>query len=433
MKIRAPIALSLLAACLLSGCASTGSSSFRDMSTAYREVLETYANDNILLNIVRSSQHMPMSFLDMPSVVGSGNVSAGAMVGATIISATPSSVPGFFTGAIGSSAAPSASLSVNNGFNFTQSSLDNSSFMVSFLSDLKPEAIDSLMNSDSGPKSILYSLVVEFIEVRDSNNKLIEKFTNNPASPDYARFQGALYRLIDAGLSTEVVVDKQVLSAPMDVDTLNKNMTAMVAAYALPGTAVVPADTPINGKPAFQLVRINQQTRMCINRRTSEKVIDDQFTDAAFCSSAQGGIAHRAVNTNSKKSDTKTPAVDNKKTLVIKLRSTRNVFDFLGQLLNLQTGPDPKVIRVKNSDMFEYNPDTITAPMDETNSAPLFIVEKNKASSKPITSVSYRGNTYSIPSESNGATNMVMVILSEILTLNKVPGSIPASPAVLIK
>lgn len=425
--------ISLIAACGLTGCVATGSSSFRDMSTAYRDVLETYANDNILLNIVRSSQHMPMSFLDMPSVVGSGSVSAGAMLGATIMSATPNSVPGFFSGAIGSSAAPSASLSVNNGFNFTQSSLDNSAFMVSFLSDLKPEAIDSLMNSDSGPKSILYSLIVEYIEVRDSKNKTIEKFNNNPYSPDYPKFQDALYTLIDAGLSTEVVIDKQVLSAPMDVDTLNKNMTAMVAAYALPGTAVVPADSQINGKPAFQLVRINQETRMCINRKPSETEIDNQFTDAAFCNATQGGIAHRATNTKPVNNETKKSTPDNKKTLVIKLRSTRNVFNFLGMLVNLQSQTDPKIIRVKNSDMFELDRSVLKAPMDETNSAPLFLVEKNKNTSQPITSVTYRGQTYSIPSKDNGATNMVMVILSEILTLNKVPGSIPASPAVLIK
>lgn len=433
MKIRTPLVLSLLTACFLSGCTATGSSSFRDMSTAYREVLESYANDNMLLNIVRSSKRMPMSFLDMPSVVGSGNVSASAMLGATITSVSPSSLPGFFSGAVGSSAAPSATLSVNNGFNFTQSSLDNSSFMVSFLSDLKPEAIDSLMNSDTGPKSILYSLVVEYIEVRDSKNKTLEKFVNNPHSPEYEKFQKALYTLIDAGLSTEVVMEKQVLSAPMDIDTLNKNMQAMVAAYALPGTAVIPADTPVNGKPAFQLVRVNQQTRMCITRNESQLLIDSEFTDAAFCHNATGGIAHRAVSVKPTKKDDKKDSVDNKKTLVIKLRSTRNIFDFLGQILHLQNGSHPRTIRVKNSDLFAIDKASLVAPMDETNSAPLFLVEKNKQTGKPITSISYQGDYYAIPSENNGATNMVLVILSEILTLNKVPGSIPPSPAVLIK
>lgn len=69
-------AVPILLVSLITGCAGlTNSTSFREMSSAYRDVLEQYSNDNILLNIVRSSQSMPVSFLDMPSVMGSGAVS----------------------------------------------------------------------------------------------------------------------------------------------------------------------------------------------------------------------------------------------------------------------------------------------------------------------------------------------------------------------
>jgi hypothetical protein len=45
----------LLLISVLSGCAGlTNSTSFREMSSAYREVLEQYSNDNVLLNIVRA-------------------------------------------------------------------------------------------------------------------------------------------------------------------------------------------------------------------------------------------------------------------------------------------------------------------------------------------------------------------------------------------
>jgi hypothetical protein len=418
---------------LLSGCAPTGEINFKNMSSAYRDVLESYANDNILLNIVRSSQHMPMTFLDMPSVVGSGNVTSYAAITPTIWSQAPSSVTGFFSGGIGSTVAPTVSLQVNSGFNFTQSSLDNSAFMASFLSDIKPDAIDSLTNNDAGPKSVLYTLVIEFIEVRDNKNKVLAKYNNNPYDPEYPKFQQALYRLIDAGLSTEIVMNKQVLSAPMDADTMNKNMRALVASAALPGAVVMPADTSINGKPALQLVRIMPETRMCINKDVSNKLIDAKLTEEAFCSSENGGIAHRAnkIKDHSKKKIGSND--ESKKTLVIKLRSTRNVFDFLGMVVNLQNRPDPVILKIKNSDLFETDPSAIDAPMDEKNAAPLFIVEKNKSTSSPITSIQYRGQTYSIPSENNGATNMVIVLLSELLTLNKVPGSIPPSPSVLIK
>ena len=56
----------------LTGCTGINSSSFSDMSTAYRQIVENYSNENILLNIVRSSKNMPLSFLDIPSVIGTG-------------------------------------------------------------------------------------------------------------------------------------------------------------------------------------------------------------------------------------------------------------------------------------------------------------------------------------------------------------------------
>ena len=66
---------------------------------------------------------------------------------------------------------------------------------------------------------------------------------------------------------------------------------------------------------------------------------------------------------------------------------------------------------------------------------PLFVVKKGASSSDSLLSVTYQGETYSIPRENNNDsnTNQVLVMLSQMLTLTKVPGSIPLSPAVLIK
>ncbi len=428
-KTRAAI---LASALLISGCSMSGSTSFRDMSSSYRDVLEGYANDNILINVVRASQHLPMTFLDMPSVIGTGSIGANVGVSADIASLQPNSVPGFFSAAPGSSYAPSVSMSVNNSFNFTQSSLDNSSFMVSFLSDIRPEAIDSLTNNSVGPKSILYSLVIDYIELRDINNKVVKKWVNDPYSPDYRNFQQALYRLIDSGLSTEVVLQKQVLSAPMSAESVNKNLEALVAAYALPGTTVLPAKG-LDGKPAFQLVRITPTTRMCLTHVPDEAVLEEMFTDAAFCGNGDAGLTDRATTSTNKSTTPQKVSPDDKKTLVIKLRSTRNVFDFLGSVVALQTGPQKKVIEIKNSDLFQIDRRYLMDESSNEGAFPLFVVEKNTPSRKPLVSVKYRGDTYSIPEQNAGASRQVLVLLSEILTLNKVPGSIPPSPSVLIK
>jgi hypothetical protein len=111
------------------------------MSAAYREVVESYSNDNILINVVRASQKMPVSFLDIPSIMGTGNVSASAGVSSTVYSANPGSFAGFlqpWSGAVGlANYIPNASMSVSGGYTFTQSSLDNATFMKPFLSAIK--------------------------------------------------------------------------------------------------------------------------------------------------------------------------------------------------------------------------------------------------------------------------------------------------------
>jgi hypothetical protein len=60
-------------------------------------------------------------------------------------------------------------------------------------------------------------------------------------------------------------------------------------------------------------------------------------------------------------------------------------------------------------------------------------VDKNGSTSKSISVVNYAGSTYSVPRDSASWTKDVLVTLTELLTLTKVPGAIPASPAVLIK
>jgi len=416
---------------LLSGCAPTGSSSFRDMSAAYRDVLESYANDNVLLNIVRSSKNMPVSFLDMPSVIGTGSVGVNAGIGGTVLSKAPSSVAGFFSAdptAGLSSFGPSVGLSVNSSFNFTQSSLDNSQFMTSFLSDIRPEVVASLTNNQVGPKSILYSLVIDTIELRDKNNVVISKFFNNPYLPNYGEFQKALYRLIEAGLSTEIVMEKLVVSAPMSADALNRNLVAAVAAQSQPGTMIMPIKT--GGVTQYQVVRMMPSTRMCLNKQAEQNVLGQTFAESAFCNSEAVGILPKKALEPAAAEALRTAGVGKDSRLVIKLRSTRNVFDFLGTLVKLQNGDPARQIKVMNSDAIALNPSLIN---DRSSAIPLFIVNKDRSVGKSLTSVTYQNETYTVPSDSNSYTREVLTLLSQLLTLNKVPGSIPASPAVLIK
>lgn len=417
---------------LLSGCGLTGSTSFQAMSTAYREVLEDYANDNILINVVRASEQLPMSFLDMPSVVGSGSVGASVGILGNMMSVNPSSVSGFFssTSAIdGTYYSPSVGYSVNNNFNFTQSSLDNESFMQSFLSDLTPEAIYSLTNNSAGPKSILFSLVIENIQIRDDEGNVIEHWDNDPTSLKYPEFQRTLYRLIDSGLRTELVSQKEVLSGPVDLDSVTQNLDKFSFFYSMPDVKLVPVDKK-HGARLYEYVRFTPDIRLCLIKNKRENILEKQFSDAAFCNPhyKNSDIPNNIIG------DLSEPGVsqDGKHTLAIKLRSPRNIYSFLGVIVSLQMQPNSKFIKVKNSDLFDVKPSMVHDLNDDESSVPLFVVFKNNQSISPIAMVNYRDNVYSIPADRTSRSREVLVLLSEILTLSKVPGSIPVSPTVLL-
>lgn len=414
-------AVPLLLVSLLAGCGGlTNSTSFREMSSAYRDVLEQYSNDNILLNIVRSSQSMPVSFLDMPSVMGSGAVSNQVQFGPTIYGVAPgSSVAGFFTPAAQSSYAAGVTLGVNNSFNFTQSSLDNSSFMVSFLSDMKPSVIASLSNSQLATRDVLYSLAIESVEVQDAKGVTLMKVVNDPYTPKFTDFQKTLFNLVRAGITVEQVEKMMPISAPMDAEAVNRNLQGIATATTVPMTGLMPVKLPGGGN-GFQVMRMMPpEARICLQEKAADDALSFRVSSAAYCKSSSASGAQAAGGKQ-------------EVTLIIKLRSVRNVFEFLGALVNIQNSAEPRVVKIVDSSRVTAN-----SSMSEimAQAKPLFLVKKGVDSGNALMSVKYQGTNYYVPKDDGDAsyTNQVLVLLSQMLTLTKVPGSIPVSPAVLIK
>lgn len=217
----------IVSSLFLSGCSSINSSNFKDMSSAYRGVIEQYANDNILLNIVRTSKNMPMSFLDIPSVVGSGNLVGSANLSSSVLSSDPTTVSGFLSARAGSSNtsySPSVGMSISNGFTFTQASLDNSQFMQAFLKEVPLNTINFRGTEANLPKSVLYSLLIDTVQVRSANNEIVATWKNDPTAPAYHEFQSVLYLLVDLGLKTEVKTSSESVGPPISEQDFIKNM-----------------------------------------------------------------------------------------------------------------------------------------------------------------------------------------------------------------
>ena len=76
--------LALSAVGILTSCTTPVTPDFTEMSANYAGILEQYQLNSILINIIRASNERPLSFLDIPSINGSGNVSTSPNLSASL-------------------------------------------------------------------------------------------------------------------------------------------------------------------------------------------------------------------------------------------------------------------------------------------------------------------------------------------------------------
>jgi len=421
MKITTLIAISILG--LTSGCTSINSTSFSNMSAAYREVVESYSNDNILLNIVRSSKNMPLSFLDIPSVIGTGNVLSTA--GLTSYQAgVPSSAlpPTSTTGNVG--------LTVNNGFTFTQASLDNAQFMQSFLKEIPLSVLGFKGTERLLPRAVSYTLLIESIELR-SNNSIVHRYSNDPLDPNYQDFQNLLYLLIEAGLTVENKLVKTPLGPPLEEKLLTKSLESWGSTTVdnLAKGIISFEKVNVRNKDAYQLVRNDFRPRVCVNEVRAKELLGNLLSSEAYCTDSPKYPKTDINFPNIIQTFTKFYPKAKNMGLVIGIRSPGNVFDYLGAVLNAQLMNDgSKMVMIKPStSVFDsYNE-------RYKNAQPLFKIYRNQSVTNPVATVKYKGLTYSIADDDDSYSKDVMEFMSTLVTVAKIPGAIPPSPAVIVR
>jgi uncharacterized protein YceK len=413
----------LLILVALSGCTTINKNSFQSLSSGYREVVEQYSNENILINIVRASKNMPMSFLDIPSVIGTGAVTADISASGSYASANPASIPGFFSSGAASTFTSGLGLSVNNGFTFTQASLDNAEFMGAFLKDISLDTVVFRGTESQLPKAVLYSLLIDSIEVRAQNNNQVKQFINNPLDPEYDQFQRLLYLMIDLGLS----VEKTEVVTPVGPPVSSQELTASFGMWS--STFAYDKDhqlslKKLDRKDAYQLVKTQMVSRPCINKYRAEEILGSVVSPVAFCvDSAQ---MPKSLDDHSDTIKQFSASWKNAKELTfsVKLRSPGNVFDYLGNVLLEQYEDPPHIVMIKAPTSMIKRKGVVL---------PLLQIYKNTSISNPAYSVSYKGATYTISDDDDSYTKPVLEFMSSLITLSKIPGAVPASPAVLVR
>ena len=420
----------LLLSAILSGCASVAPD-FSDMSQSYQKSIEKYQNNNFLLNIVRSSKEMPLSFIDIPSVIGTGNISETAGLSAYIYSASAGSgLSGLFTAAGSSVAAssinPTLSLSLGRSFNFTQSSLANAQFQKEFLSIIPIETINFFARHHIPPE-LIFSLTVDSIEVSkpDGTTKV---FFNNPTSPNFAEFQTLIRHLIDYGLTTEIIKTENALGPALDVKKLGPTIGQTILQYV--GSKNT---NKLDLKPAseknpdlYQFTQEVTTARLCFAAYKNIQAVKREFGESMLCQNPLGTTKQKIERLGI--TGTLSPNKD-KTSLAFKIRSNRDVYHFLGEVLIAQIQAMPRMTYLEPTAISNQQKKSLNEEQ-----IPLLVINKNPPlGTKSIATIDYDGDTYSIPAENNGYSALVIDVLSQFLNLNKIPGSIPASPSVLVK
>lgn len=420
MRIKTISSIALIGA--LSGCTGINSSSFGDMSTAYRQVVENYSNENILLNIVRSSKNMPLSFLDIPSVIGTGNVMANAGASTTQSAGTQVTPPSVTTGSLG--------LSVNNGFTFTQASLDNAQFLQSFLKEIPLGVLGVKGTERLLPRAVSYTLLIESIELR-KNNQSLRRFNNDPLDPNYKDFQNILYLLIESGLTIENTTVKTPLGPPVEPAVLSRSLDAWGSSTVDNLAKGILSFDKINknGRELYQLVRNDQRSRVCVNKFRTQELLGDLVSQDSYCQDSPRFAKSSVEYANTiKEFISYYPDAKNLE-FVIGIRSPGNVFDFLGAVLNAQYESDgsKEVFLQPSQSVFDSYNKRYKKPI------PLFKVYKNAGNIDAAASVKYKGITYSVADNDDSYTKDVMEFMATLVTIAKIPGAIPASPAVIVR
>jgi hypothetical protein len=365
---------------LMSGCTAINSVSFHNMSTSYRDLVEQHNNDNILVNIVRSSKTLPMSFMDISSVYGNGSVSPNMSMGGTYYPVNTQSFGGSFISQPGAYTNTSIGINVSNGFTFTQNSLDNMQFMRAFLNPLGKEFLEFRGTTEFIPKELYLTLLMGGIELNSEDGAKSIKLINNPLDPNFERFQGFLEMLIDAQLQLEEIPSKQL--------------------------------------------REPRELRLCVNRYAAKELFGDFMSPMEYCAKSNKVAVNKKDYQKELSFLNSIRDGSNKFSFTFQIRSLGNIFDYLGLVLRAQNSDKaPYVVTIQQSAQ------RMLLSNSTANRVPLFIVQKNKWTSNPISAIDYRNDSYAIEDEDITFTKQVIEFLSILITLSKASGMYQQGPS----
>lgn len=387
---------------VLSGCESAVN--FSGFSAGYDKAMEKSANQNLFLNIIRSAYKKPSHFNTVSGVSGTSTL------------ASPS---GFLSlpfdqifslsrnGAAGSFSTPSFSQTST----VSISPLNTAEFLAGLLTQIEPSTIE-FYASQNVPKELLFLLIVDKISA--VKNGKTEVFINNPTHTSYKKFDEIIQGLLEMGLTTETVVGLSksgpVLSRQQAKDP------SRISLVVNSGMVLNPVKGS-NGEK-YQMFVPYKYSRFCFSKASKDL---SNLPPTMHCGNNSSMQNSQSISLgNGKHKLAKYKGV----TLNITTRSSKGIFDYLGQLAYQQVEKGIETpVRLVTEEAKKYN-------YQNTGDA-IFVVRKNNTKNSDVVSVTMNGDSFSIPYENQGFSSHVLSLAMDMLNLNKTLNSLPPANTII--
>jgi hypothetical protein len=385
----------------LGGCASI-SPDVGDMTRAYAESVEKHERNQILKNLLRAGDGVPMSFTTVPTIVGTGQLEGSA------------GVSGKLFGELFSNATGNPSLRSSRGFNFTLASLDNERFTTAFLRDLSLDTVQVFATGDFH-RQLLFTLVVDSVSFNlgRPNAQIIENGTSTQGRFD--RFQETLAALVASGLTTERITRPD----PIGIDLTREELLAdrrFFGSDLVSDRSIRVVRIPTAQGDRYRVVRLSTGVRFCLSPQEFEKRSGLKLAASLACRLP----IEAAVSTDAP-SD-----LASADSLLIDIRSAREVYRFVGRLAMAQAHQAEWLPRI---DLPQRQAGIVAG------SHPLIVLRKGSPGpdEKVLAVAEHMGSSYYVPFENSGFSARVFEYLALLLSISMVKDAIPAQPAILVR
>jgi hypothetical protein len=392
----------------LAGCG--GAVDFSTWVVSYNRTVDQAQNQIALLNVMRAGDNLPLVMSSVQVVRGNGATTTGAGVAGTGSYTSYLQPTTAYIDAVTGTLAPSTSFTVSNGFNFDVAILDTAEFEQGFLTPIRVSTL-SLFLQRGIPIEVLLNLFVESATFTKADGSTRTAY-NDPSSPSYDYFTGGLKAVLKLGLTTEPFPPFTPVGPVLTAADVKANLKSVVEG-AKTGMLLMPAPG------GFQLNMPSMLVRLCfINADPGGPDIPQN----ALCTNSPKRKPQGAASGSAPQKAGLQVQTDNGGSLQFSFRSTRDVFTYLGRLVQAQaeTGQNP-------GPMLEQERSTGGKRL-----VPLFSVVKNQPKATDLVDVMYRDNVYGVPKDNDSYSAEVLNLLDELVKLSKSINSIPPTGTVVL-